>query len=189
MAENDNSGEVLNVLLAEFNALRSEIADRSSAAFTLLNINITATAVVAGFVLSDKADIKLLLILPLLSPALGMLFVDHSLNIKNLGGYINTQLRPMVAEVAGDGRILGYEGFVAGYEKNKFFRFMPLGFPLLLLFAGFPCAALLFVFEGLKDCWGWILWFSGLLMLLIFITLWTDFIIAPYRKHNDGQRS
>jgi hypothetical protein len=172
----------LNVVLAEFNALRGEIKNRSSTAFTLLNINITATAAVAGFVLSDKADPKLLLILPLLSPALGMLFVDHSYNITNLGHYINTQIRPFITDITGDSRLLGYEEFVDEYEKSKLLRFLPLGFPLMLLFAGFPCTALILLVNGLDHPWSWALWGVGVLMVITYIALWTIFIIAPYRK-------
>src|SRR5262245_60944942 len=181
MSENNNKGAVLNVVLAEFNALRGEIKDRASAAYTLLNLNITATTAVAGFVLSSKADAILLLILPLLSPALGMLFVDHSYNITNLGSYLNSRLRPLATAAAGDSRLLGYEEFVDQYEQNKLLRFLPLGFPFMLLFAGFPCAALLFSWAELKESWAWALWVAGVLMVICFIALWTAFIIAPYR--------
>lgn len=186
MSGNENKEVVLNVVLAEFEALRGEITDRASAAYTLLNLNITATAAVAGFVLSDKADPRLLLILPLLSPALGMLFIDHSYNITNLGNYINKRLRPLATAAAGDSRLLGYEEFVDKYEQNKLLRFLPLGFPLMLLFAGFPCAALVFSVIKLEHAWAWTLWAAGVLMVITYIALWTVFIIAPYRGQRKG---
>jgi hypothetical protein len=186
MSENDDKKAMLNVVLAEFQALRGEIKDRASAAYTILNLNITATAAVAGFVLSDKADPRLLLILPLLSPALGMLFVDHSYNIANLGNYINERLRPLAIAAAGDSRLLGYEEFVDKYEQNKLLRFLPLGFPLMLLFAGFPCAALVFSAMKLEHAWAWALWAAGVLMVITYIALWTVFIIAPYRRQRKG---
>jgi hypothetical protein len=182
MSEADNKGLALNVITAEFNALRGEIKDRSSYAYTLLNINITATTAVAGFVLSGKADPLLLLILPLLSPALGMLFVDHAYNIDNIGEYIKSRLRPLATAAAGDSRLLGYEDFVAEYEQNKLLRILPLGLPLTLLFAGPPFAALLFSWAELKDSWAWALWIAGLLMFVAFIALWSRFLFAPYRR-------
>lgn len=181
MPGNDDQAALLNIVLAEFNALRGEIRDRASAAYMLLNLNITATAAVAGFVLSDKADPLLLLVLPLLSPALGMLFVDHSYNITNLGNYINIQLRPLAISVAGDSRLLGYEEFVDQYERNKLLRFLPLGFPLMLLFAGFPCAALVFSASDVEHVWTWALWTAGVLMVVAYLALWAVFVIAPYR--------
>jgi len=181
MSENDNKGAVLNVVLAEFNALRGEIKDRSSTAYTLLNISITATTAIAGFVLSGKASPLLLLILPLLSPALGMLFVDHAYNIDNLGNYIRSRLRPRAIAAAGDSHLLEYEEFVAQYEQNKLLRFLPLGLPLTLLFAGPPFAALLFSWTELKDYWAWALWIAGLMMFFAFVWLWFRFLFAPYQ--------
>jgi hypothetical protein len=177
---------VLSVVLAEFNALRGEIKDRNSSAYTLLNINITATTAVAGFVLSGRAKPILLLILPLLSPALGMLFVDHSYNIDNLGSYIKSRLRPLATAAAGNSLLLGYEDFVDEYEQKKFLRFMPFGLPLTLLFAGPPFAALLFSWTELKDYWAWALWVAGLLMFIAFIALWFKFLFAPYRGRQEG---
>jgi hypothetical protein len=182
MAESNDKTGLLNLTVAEFNALRGEIKDRSTIAYTLMNINITATTAIAGFVLSSKADPILLLILPLLSPALGMLFVDHSYNIDNLGSYIKSRLRPTAAAATGNPDVLGYEDFIDAYEQNKLFRFLPLGLPLTLLFAGPPLAGLLFTWEQLKDRWAWALWLAGLLMFIAFVWLWLRFLCAPYRK-------
>jgi len=180
MQGNADSGSLLTATLAEFTALRGEIKDRADTAYTLLNINITATTAVAGFVLTGKADPALLLILPLLSPALGMLFVDHSYNIANLGQYINLKLRPLVAQAVGNAQVLGYEEFVRQYEQKRILRFLPLGVPLTLLFAAPPFAALLFTWR-LTDRWLRALWVAGLLLFLAFIALWLVFLLAPYR--------
>ena len=140
----------------------------------------SVTTAVAGFVLTGKADPALLLILPLLSPALGMLFVDHSYNIANLGQYINLKLRPLVAQAVGNAQVLGYEEFVRQYEQKRILRFLPLGVPLTLLFAAPPFAALLFTWR-LTDRWLRALWVAGLLLFIVFIALWLVFLLAPYR--------
>jgi fatty acid desaturase len=180
MADNTDKAGLLNLTIAEFNALRGEIKDRSATAYTLLNINITATTGIAGFVLSGNASPILLLILPLLSPALGLLFVDHSYNIDNLGSYIKSRLRPLAVAAAGDPSVLGYEDFIDAYEQKKLWRFLPLGLPLTLLFAGPPFAGLMFSWDQLKDGWAWALWIAGLLMFIAFVALWLKFLCSPY---------
>lgn len=187
MSENKDKVLAINVILAEFNALRGEIKDRSTFAHTLLNINITATTALSGFVLVNKANEMLLLILPLLSSALGMLFVDHSYNINNLGNYINDRLRPLVDSLVEDSRLLGYEAFVDEYEQKKVLRFLPLGVPLTLVFAGPPVAALVFSWTSLRTTWAWTLWIAGLLMFTAFIVMWFKFLYVPYMgRDKDG---
>jgi hypothetical protein len=182
MPSNAHGGDVLNVALSEFNALRDEIKDRGGAAYTLLNINITATTAVVGVVLTEKVPPTLLLVLPLISPALGMLFVDHAFNISNLGSYIQEQLRPLVTHAVGDQRVLGYEEFVRRYEQNRLLRFLPFGLPLTLLFAGPPLGALVFTWSQLKATWALALWIAGLVLFVAFLALWLRFLLAPYRR-------
>jgi hypothetical protein len=174
----------LSVVLDEFKALRDEIQNRATAAYTILNINITAIAAVAGLLLSKKGDLRLLLILPLVSPSLGLLFVDHSLNIRNLGRYINHRLRPLVDEFTSDPRLLRYEVFVTEYEGNKLLRLLPLALPLTLLFAAVPLAALMFLcFEHtLQRTWAWTIWGTGALVTAAYLVMWTWFVLAPYRE-------
>src|SRR5260221_2433456 len=144
-----NKSAILQVALAEFSALRSEIKDRSSAAWALVNLDVTATAALLGFVFSKNADPKILLALPLLAPALGLLFIDHAYNINNLGSYIGKRLRQLVVEATGSADVLGYEEAIDRYEENRFLRLVPLGLPLTLLFSGLPLGGLVFVIPSL----------------------------------------
>ena len=187
MSASQDKGATLNVAIAEFNALRGEIRDRASAAFLVLNINITATTAVMGMVLSGKADPMVLLILPLFSPALGMLFVDHSHNIRNLGDYINLRLRPLAVAAAGEPRLLAYEEFVRQYEQDKLRRFLPLGLPLSVLFVAVPFGVLAFLSARIEHLWVWALWGVGLLMAAAFSVLWLSFLLAPYRGGRKGE--
>jgi hypothetical protein len=178
----------LQVILAEFSALRDEIKDRAATAYTLLSINITVTVAAAGFVLSDKADPRLLLLLPLTAPALGMLFLDHALNINNIGGYINNNLRPLaVAAARGaateSSKLLSFEMYVREYEKLRLRRILH-GFPLILLFEGFPLAALIFCAKRLQHGWEWILWAVGLAMVVTYLILWMLFLVHPRQEAN-----
>ena len=193
MAEGANNSAVLQVALAEFSALRSEIKDRSSYAWALVNLDITATAALFGFVLSKSAEsTDLLMDFERLCrrtaigsagnrPALGLLFLDHAYNINNLGSYIGKRLRPIVLEAAGSTDLLGYEEAMDQYEEHRFLRLIPLGLPITLLFSALPAGGLIFVIPSLHAGWAWIVWAFGLLLVLVQTTLWLTFMLNPGR--------
>jgi hypothetical protein len=176
-----NRSAILQVSLAEFAAVRSEIKDRSSAAWALVALDVTGTTAVLGFLLSKNADPKLLLALPLFAPALGLLFIDHAYNINNLGSYINKRIRPLVVEAAGSTEILGYEDVIDRYEEHRFLRLVPLGLPLSLFFSVLPLAAIVFAVPSLDAAWAWIVWGFGVLLTLVQSSLWLTFLIDPGR--------
>lgn len=176
----------IQIILAEFSALRKEIADRSSAAQTLLGLNATMTAAVAGFVLSSKADPRLLLLIPILSPSLGMLFVDHVYNVINIGTYIKEDLAPQINRGTGSIGLLGYEDRIDEYERRKWLRFLPVGVPLTLLFTLAPGGALLFSAPTLSQTWEWALWSFGLLLTALYVGLWVSFLLLPYRRRPES---
>ncbi len=178
--DHDRRTAVIQVVLSEFTALRKEISDRSNGAWLLMNLNITATATVAGFVLSDKADPLLLLLLPILSPSLGMLYIDHAYNIINIGNYINDELKPILNGMAQASGLLGYEERVDQYERRKLLRFLPLGLPMMIVFSVAPLAALAFSFSSLDAAWAWILWAGGALLIATYLVLWMSFLLIPY---------
>src|SRR6266487_2734697 len=95
--------KVLEVALAEFKALRDEIGSRATSSHTLININVVVSGVVAGLVVNNPGRVALLLLLPILSPVLGLLWLDHAHNIRNLGDYINATLRPLITGAIGPG--------------------------------------------------------------------------------------
>ena len=75
-------------ILAEFSALRAEIAARSSAQHTLLNLNLTASGVVLGTALAQRANLAVLLVVPIIGCCFGLLFIDHAAVIEKLGRVI-----------------------------------------------------------------------------------------------------
>lgn len=172
----------VQVILAEFSALRKEIADRSSAAQTLLGLNATASTAVAGFVLSSKADPRLLLLIPILAPCLGMLFVDHVYNIINIGSYIKETLARELNMATESSGLLGYEERIDEYERRKLLRFLPVGVPLTLLFTLAPTGALIFSVPAMDQAWEWALWSFGVMLTLLYIGLWVSFLLLPYRR-------
>ncbi len=130
MSDEDSTRSLcVQTALAEFSALRDEIANRSSAQHTLIGLNLTAIGGIGGFVLSEHADVRLLLLLPILSPALGLLFFDHAINIKKIGTYIGEELRPALVAILGPIGTMRYEEVIAQYEQRKFLRFLPFALP------------------------------------------------------------
>jgi hypothetical protein len=178
--EGNNPGLVSQIVLAEFNVLRKEISDRSAGAQFLMNLNITGAATIAGFVLSHKADALLLLLIPLLSPCLGMLYVDHAFNIQSLGNYIQKEITPLLIGITNEPRLMQYENRIDEYERQRLLRFLPFGLPTTVIFAVAPISSLIFTWPHLDYSWAWILWGSGLLLVAAYMVLWMKFLLIPF---------
>jgi hypothetical protein len=140
-AESDQSVQA-TILLAHYKAIRDEIVLRATAQSTLLQINITAIGTVAGFVLASNADPLALLVIPILSPLLGMLWLDHHESIADLGRFIRRNIEPNY-------------GNVANMPLDKFYnhpappprKLRSMGYRLAVMtsFGFLPAAALIFV--------------------------------------------
>lgn len=180
--ERDVWREGLEVAMAEFKALRDEINQRATYCHTLLNINVVASGTVAGLALNNRDRILLLLILPVLNPVLGLLWLDHSFAIRGMGDYVERSLRPLVNQYAGaSGQLLGWEGHLDEHEgDSKVLRFIPLGAPIAVLFAGVPVASLALTLTSLGQIHAWLLWGLGLALTLAFIWMWARLLFKPY---------
>jgi hypothetical protein len=82
----------VEVRLAEFHALRQEIAQRSSFQHGLIVLNLTALGAVMGLVFGQDVDETFLLVVPVISPALGILWFGNHVHIIRIGNYIGTML-------------------------------------------------------------------------------------------------
>lgn len=185
--EPDDDGQrdrayVIQVSLAEFGKLRDEIAGRSGSAWTLLGLNATVSSAVAGFVLGRQANPMLLLLLPVLTPALGLLVIDHATNIGNIGQYINTVLKPLLQDAAGERRLLCYEEWVDQYEEQPIRRLLPFGIPLVLLFNVVPVGSLIYTATHIPNAWMWVLWSLGAVMTVVQVGFWGAFLLPPLRR-------
>jgi hypothetical protein len=166
----------------EFSALREEIAGRSKAQHTLIQLSITAIGAIGAFVLAGegvpggiplagKGNPLLLLLIPLLIPALGMIYLDHAINITNIGNYINEVLRPELGA-------FHYEERVRAYEKRKTLRILLYGLPIFLIFAAGPIASLIITALFLSGLfWAEVLWCGGVFMALLYLTFWSLFVL------------
>lgn len=77
--------------LKQFEVLWAEIARRSTAQQALITLNVTATGTVIGLVVSGKSQSALLFVLAVVSPALGLLWVDHARSIGLIADFIRTR--------------------------------------------------------------------------------------------------
>ncbi|HEX3330420.1 MAG TPA: hypothetical protein VHS27_10910 [Gaiellales bacterium] len=136
----------------EFAAYRQEILHRSSQQYTLLALDLTALTAIAGFVLSDNADRLLLLLLPIVSGSIGLLWYDHARNIDSLGSYILENMQSFA----------GYEQRIDELEVSELRR-VPMTLALLVLLVGAPISGLIVTFRDVHGSL-WALWVCGLLV-------------------------
>jgi hypothetical protein len=82
----------IEVLLAEFSALRDEILQNLSMQWNTFVFQLTTTGIVFSFALTDKSRVGFLLIIPVVSYALGGRFLHGSRAIQEIGIYIRMNL-------------------------------------------------------------------------------------------------
>jgi hypothetical protein len=161
--------QLITVVLAQFNACRAEIQARSSSQAAVVNLNITAISILAGFYFVNHANPLVLVIIPLVSPMLGIIWTDHAINIGNLGRFIQHQLMPLLDTTLKFG-LPDYESFVRQFEQQKGRRLVLLLAPMLLMFALLPAAALFLAWAvtTVRDALFWSLFSIGAALILIF---------------------
>jgi hypothetical protein len=113
------AAEALQVIMNEFEALRDEVNQRATHCRTLIDINVLASGTIRGFVFENPQRVPLLLLIPVLSPVLGLLWLDHSYAIRTMGDYINDELKPAVMMAASvDTELLRWETYVDERERD-----------------------------------------------------------------------
>jgi hypothetical protein len=160
--------QIVAVLLAQFNACRTEIQARSGYQAAVDSLNITAAGIIGGYYFAYSSN-RVLLIIPLLSPMLGIIWADHSINIENLGLFIEWKLMPRL-EVILKYKLSDYETRARPFETRLWRRFFLLIAPRLLLYAILPAAALILacVVAPVRDAVFWALVAIGITLILIF---------------------
>jgi drug/metabolite transporter (DMT)-like permease len=142
----DEQKQVATVLLSQFTALRAEIQNRSIIQASIVSLNITAIGLIAGFVFAQHADPRVMFVIPILSPILGMVWVDHDVSIGNIGRFIQNAIMPELARAAGATGLPDYEVYVREREGRGRFRVFVFGIPILFMFALLPLMALILPF-------------------------------------------
>src|SRR6266480_5635871 len=135
------------IVLAIYNSLRDEIKTRSTAQAGLVALNITAIGVMGGFFFGKGENPpEILLLIPMVSSVLGMLWIDHAINIAKQGRFIENVVMPELMQSIDLASIPNYEVSIRRMEKRAGLRLFVLGVPILLIFAGIPLAAMLYAF-------------------------------------------
>jgi len=148
---------VIDVLIAEFQALRNEIDNALSAQQTMMNVNITAIAVASGLVLSHKIEPVFLLVAAVFSSGLGLYIEGGWHHIRRVLRYIDGTLRPLVVEYTGDERVLGWETWSLK-SGGVWKRVIPVGLAIVITFSVMPAAMLIWTTPYMKGLWLWLAW-------------------------------
>jgi hypothetical protein len=161
--------QLISVLLAQFNACRAEILARSVGQATLVGLNISAIGVISGFYFAYHADPRLLFVIPLLSPMLGILWEDHAINIGNIGRFIQRSIMPRLSASLGSD-LPDYELWIRDFEQRQGSRLVLLIAPITLMFAVLPLGALILAYHvvGVRDLLFCVLLTSGAVLIAIF---------------------
>jgi len=159
---------------AKFAAYRQEILERSGHQHALLALNLTTVAALAGFVLTDHADSRLLLLLPVLSGSIGLLWCDHAWSIESIGGHLEAELPWLASYEQSPGRV----------RRMRWPR-VPLTFALVILFVAIPIAGLLIPIHHVHGAL-WVLWAAGLALVVccgVFLLSW---LVDGFRRARDA---
>ena len=130
---------------------------------------------IAGFVLSRRADVRVLLVLPFLSSSLGLFWLDHAKTIRNIGRYIKKYVEAPVGELLGAG-IMRWESIAHGHARQLSDRLTFLG-PLALVFMS-PSWLSLAVTVSKLDTGGLVCaWILGVVLTVIVLVIWVRYLV------------
>jgi hypothetical protein len=175
----EDKSVIMSALVAEFNAMRAEILFRATSQATLMQLNITAAGTVAFFALADGTRALTMIIIPILSPILGILWLDHDATILKLGRFIKTDLKPACSAVA-NFNLPDYERYAEGADALPAPRFAILNFTIAVFatFGFLPLAALVYVIS----IWKGKLSLAFLILALLAVLLLLAFFIQFARR-------
>ncbi|QGN50474.1 hypothetical protein GKC29_29055 [Micromonospora sp. WMMC415] len=169
------SGEMpdraLTAALADAAAIRGTIERKATHNQNVIGLHLTVVAAVAGFILAEKADLRLLLILPLVSAALGLNVVSQYRDIRIAGDYIEQVLRPAIAQYTGNGTLFGWEAF---YWKRKHDGHLAQATAMGLIFPGVSTLALAITLPAVRTLADRLAWVVGAGMLVLLLASWTN---------------
>jgi len=174
----------LKVILSEFQTIRTAMDRKATSVLTIVSFNATVIAAVLGLVLSKKADLRLLLVLPFVSSGLGLMVLDLDRDIMLARAYIKDTLQPLAAEYTQDDRVLGYANSI---PRSRLMIFAAQMIPFALLFPIVSLIALIVVIGHLNSAADWSAWCLGLILLLVLVAVGSTFIwqlISGHKTHH-----
>lgn len=128
------------------NRASSEISRRSTTQQAVQASSISACTALAGVVVAGHGDFRLLLLIPLLSAAFGLQWLDHHRAILRLGSYVAYVLEPQLQRCL-DLEMPLWESFLRSQNRDGEGR-RTWTLPIILLFYGTSLAALVLAAPG-----------------------------------------
>ncbi len=184
------NNEKASVAMAEFSALRTEIATRTTSQNALANITVVAVGAIGGYVFGNSNASKLiLLVLVPVAIATGLLWLDHAHAIYKIGAYVRDRLWAQLRSLLHSG-ISTYEDYVL-HDQPVWRERSVLIIPFFILFVG-PCrVALVVVARFARAPWTWALWALEMVALIYFIVMWFSFLRESFihSRHPAGDGS
>jgi len=176
-------GDAVSVLLAQFEALRAEIASRSQAQASMMQLTITALGAIAALAFSEHGEKLMLLVVPIVSAILGLIWIDHAANITNLGNFIRTEIMPALKAAAGMANLPDYEVAVVRYEQKRSAVMRLFGLPPFLVFLLTPAVTMVLAYGGVenRDWMFWTLFGLDLFLMAVFTAYWLPWLRGPRR--------
>jgi hypothetical protein len=165
----------VDVVLAEYNAIRAEILSRSSAQHILINLDLTLTGVITGIAFSQRISMLVLLLIPILSACCALLYFDHAKQIDALGAYISRDIALKLDTLTGTDGSLGWDRVYSAQERG--FRVVLLSYivPTFVLFILNPLVLLismLWARDFQVSDWAPVAWWLGIILELLVATSW-----------------
>lgn len=128
--------KAIDVAIAEFNALRTEIVSYISTQAALVGLALTAGGLIVGFTVKEHVDQRLLLAIPLLTLLVVSLHTAASFRSALIGRYIDNVLWANLKKHVGE--IPSWEAEVAKRRQRTIWKMLPeiffLDFPAMTIF-------------------------------------------------------
>jgi hypothetical protein len=182
----------VDVALAEFNALRSEMVSRITTQAAVVGLGLTALGIIFGVAIKDGQG-PLLLAVPPVALLVVMIYMAETFRCAVIGTYVRDKLWPFLQARAGDETMPSWEVEVA--SKGR-----PVEALAKALVIDFPAMAIFVVASGAALWWAprfAFLWWLGCLMTLasmavpagLGLIIHADFAASPARKQAESRAS
>ncbi|MFE9691377.1 hypothetical protein [Micromonospora sp. NPDC005806] len=167
----------LEALLAEYAAVNTVVERKTTLITTLITFQATAIATVVGFIVSEKADVRLLLVIPIISAIVGLLISSQDFDIRTAEDHVRAVLQPILMEYCGDDRLWRWHDQLLTRRRAVFVGLTRLA-PLGLLFPGAAVGSLIFTAARLRNGLDWLAWVLGLMLTALLLTGWSHALVA-----------
>jgi hypothetical protein len=151
---------VVTTAMAEFARMRDEIDRRSDAQDRLVALAGTAAAAIGSVALATQESVietaippsgsaleQVTLLLPVLTMALGLLWLDHDRAIRSIASDIQQRLTPLIRSQTGNHTLLGNEERVDRLRRRHIERTLLVATPYAAIFLSIPIVGFVASFE------------------------------------------